>query len=67
MGINVDGWVLTEPAPKVYAEGREQKVALLIGNDSQEMQPRGALGDIRAADFANVTAPLRIVRWRRTE
>jgi len=47
MGINVDGWVLTEPASKVYAEGRQQKVALLIGNNSQEMQPRGAPGDIR--------------------
>jgi para-nitrobenzyl esterase len=47
MGINVDGWVLPEPASKIYAEGREQKVALLIGNNSQEMQPRGAPGDIR--------------------
>src|ERR1035438_5634931 len=47
LGINVDGWVLTEPASKVYAEGREQRVALLIGNNSQEMQPRGAPGDIR--------------------
>jgi para-nitrobenzyl esterase len=47
LGINVDGWVLTEPAAKVYAEGREQKVALLIGNNSQEMQPRGAPRDIR--------------------
>ena len=26
MGINVDGWVLTEPASKIYAEGRQQKV-----------------------------------------
>ena len=47
LGINVDGWVLTEPAAKVYAEGREQQVALLIGNNSQEMQPRGAPRDIR--------------------
>ena len=47
LGINVDGWVLPEPGSKVYAEGREQKVALLIGNNSQEMQPRGAPGDIR--------------------
>jgi len=47
LGINVDGWVLTEPAAKVYAEGREQKVALLIGNNSQEMRPRGAPRDIR--------------------
>lgn len=46
MGINVDGWVLTEPAQKVYGGGRQQKVALLIGNNSQEMQPR-APGDIR--------------------
>ena len=47
MGIGVDGWVLPEPASKIYSEGREQKVALLIGNNSQEMQPRGAPGDIR--------------------
>ena len=47
LGINVDGWVLPEPAAKVYSEGREQKVALLIGNNSQEMQPRGAARDIR--------------------
>ncbi len=47
LGLNVDSWVLTEPASKTYAEGREQKVALLIGNNSQEMQPRGASGDIR--------------------
>jgi para-nitrobenzyl esterase len=47
LGITVDGWVLQEPATKIYAQGREQKVALLIGNNSQEMQPRGAPGDIR--------------------
>lgn len=47
MGINVDGWVLTEQGSKTYSEGREQKVALLIGNNSQEMQPRGTPGDIR--------------------
>jgi para-nitrobenzyl esterase len=47
LGITVDGWVLPEPATKIYAEGRQQKVALLIGNNSQEMQPRGTPGDIR--------------------
>ncbi|MEO8097908.1 MAG: carboxylesterase family protein [Acidobacteriota bacterium] len=46
LGINVDGWVLPEQASRIYAEGRQQKVALLIGNNSQEMQPR-APGDIR--------------------
>jgi para-nitrobenzyl esterase len=47
MGITVDGWVVPEPAAKIYAEGREQKVALLIGNNSQEMQPGGTPGEIR--------------------
>jgi para-nitrobenzyl esterase len=47
IGLNVDGWVLPEQASKIYAAGRQQKVALLIGNNSQEMQPRGAPGDIR--------------------
>jgi len=47
LGINVDGWVLPEQASKIYAEGRQQKVALLIGNNSQEMQPRGTPGDVR--------------------
>ena len=47
LGIAVDGWVLPAPATKIYAEGRQQKVPLLIGNNSQEMQPRGTPGDIR--------------------
>ena len=38
MGIVVDGWVLPEPPTKIYADGRQQKVALMIGNNSQEMQ-----------------------------
>jgi para-nitrobenzyl esterase len=47
IGINVDGWILPEQASKIYAEGRQQKVALLIGNNSQEMQPRGTPEDVR--------------------
>ena len=35
-GIAVDGWVLPEPAHKDFAEGRQQKVTLMIGNNSQE-------------------------------
>jgi para-nitrobenzyl esterase len=42
IGINVDGWVLPEPSVKIFSEGKEQKVPLLIGNNSQEMQPRAA-------------------------
>jgi len=59
--------VLTEPGSKIYAEGREQKVALLIGNNSQEMQPRGAPGDYPPDDFTTVWPPCRPPRWRRTE
>ena len=59
LGINVDGWVLPEPGSKVYAEGREQKVALLIGNNSQEMQPRGAPWRYPPDDFATVRPPCR--------
>jgi para-nitrobenzyl esterase len=47
IGLNVDGWILPEQASKIYAEGRQQKVALLIGSNSQEMQPRGTPGDVR--------------------
>jgi para-nitrobenzyl esterase len=36
MGIVVDGWVLPEQPTKIFAEGREQKVGLMIGNNSQE-------------------------------
>jgi len=47
IGLNVDGWILPVQASTIYAEGRQQKVALVIGNNSQEMQPRGTPGDIR--------------------
>jgi para-nitrobenzyl esterase len=47
--IVVDGWVLPEQPTKIYAEGREQKVALMIGNNSQEMQ--GGRGASSAADL----------------
>jgi len=47
MGIVVDGWVLPEQPTKIYAEGREQKVGLMIGNNSQEfgdmMRGRGSM------------------------
>jgi carboxylesterase type B len=38
MGIVVDGWVIQEQPAKIFAEGREQKVGLMIGNNSQEFQ-----------------------------
>jgi para-nitrobenzyl esterase len=50
LGINVDGWVLPESPAKAFAEGHEHKVALLFGNNSQELQrPFGPMSsDLRA-------------------
>ncbi len=51
--IVVDGWVIPEQPPKIYFEGHEQKVGLMIGNNSQEMQGggrgAGSLDDLRAS------------------
>ena len=49
MGIVVDDWVLPEQPTKIYGDGHEQKVALLIGNNSQEMQ--GGRGVNSSADL----------------
>ena len=51
LGITVDGWVLPDSPDKAFAAGHEHKVALLFGNNSQEMRrPFGPQGDsIRAA------------------
>ena len=38
LGINVDGWVLPESPSKAFAAGHELQVALLFGNNSQELQ-----------------------------
>jgi para-nitrobenzyl esterase len=50
LGINVDGWVLPESPSKAFAAGHELQVALLFGNNSQELQRPffGPSGDIRA-------------------
>jgi para-nitrobenzyl esterase len=44
IGLVVDGWVLPEAPSKIFAEGREQKVPLLTGSNSQEMQAGGRGG-----------------------
>jgi para-nitrobenzyl esterase len=52
MSIVVDGKVLPESSQKIFAEGRQQKVALLIGNNSQEMQGgTGGRGPASAGDL----------------
>jgi para-nitrobenzyl esterase len=52
MSIIVDGKVLPEASQKIFAEGRQQKVRLLIGSNSQEMQGgAGGRGPATAADL----------------
>jgi len=40
IGINVDGWILPDRSVTIFSQGRQQKVPLIIGNNSQEMAPR---------------------------
>ena len=51
LGVVVDGWLFPESPMKVFAEGREQKVGLLLGSNSQELQkPFFPMpGDLRAS------------------
>jgi para-nitrobenzyl esterase len=45
-GITVDGWVLPDRSITIFSQGKEQKVPLIIGNNSQEMPPR-AMTNVR--------------------
>ena len=38
-GIIVDGWIFPKPPAQVFAEGQQQRVSLLIGNNSRERTP----------------------------
>ena len=38
LGVVVDGWVFPESPMKVFAEGKEHRVGLLLGSNSQELQ-----------------------------
>ena len=38
LGMDVDGWVLPESPAKDFATGQEQRVGLILGNNSQELQ-----------------------------
>jgi len=38
LGVNVDGYVFPEPPMKAFALGHQQKVGLLLGSNSQELQ-----------------------------
>ena len=38
-GVIVDGWIFPKPPAEVFAKGQEQRVPLLIGNNSRERTP----------------------------
>jgi para-nitrobenzyl esterase len=38
-GIIVDGWIFPQPPAQVFAQGQQQRVSLLIGNNSRERTP----------------------------
>ncbi|MFL6416174.1 MAG: carboxylesterase/lipase family protein [Bryobacteraceae bacterium] len=38
LGVVVDGWLFPQSPMKVFASGKEQRVGLLLGNNSQELQ-----------------------------
>ncbi len=59
IGMDVDGWVLPETPAKVFAAGHENKVALLIGNNSQELQkPFGPMSDDLRTTISKQFGPL---------
>lgn len=59
IGMDVDGWVLPEAPAKAFAEGREHHVALLLGNNSQEVQrPFGSSSDNVRESIKNAYGPL---------
>jgi len=59
LGISVDGWVLPESPSKAFAAGHENKVALLFGNNSQELQkPFGPMADDLRATITKRFGPL---------
>lgn len=51
LGVNVDGWLFPESPMKIFSEGHEQHVGLLLGNNSQELQKPffPMAGDLRAS------------------
>jgi para-nitrobenzyl esterase len=39
-GVVADGWVFPKPPAQVFATGQEQKIPLLVGNNSRERTPQ---------------------------
>lgn len=59
LGINVDGWILPESPSSAFAAGHELQVALLFGNNSQELQkPFGPMSADLRSTIAKQFGPL---------
>ena len=68
LGIDIDGWVLPESPANVFAEGHEHKVALLFGNNSQELQrPFGGAAVNLRESISQYLAPWPIALSRCTD
>lgn len=56
-GVVVDGWVLPRSPAEVFAHGQEQRVALIVGNNSRERTPQTTPADLSQA-MAAMYGPL---------
>jgi para-nitrobenzyl esterase len=48
-GIIVDGWIFPKPPAEVFARGEQQRVPLLIGNNSRERTPQTTTEELSKA------------------
>jgi para-nitrobenzyl esterase len=59
IGLAIDGYFLTEDPMKIFAEGRQSRVPLLVGWNSQEQEGRSLLkGQGTSANWTNALARL---------
>lgn len=61
LGVVVDGWVFPESPMKAFAAGREQRVGLMLGSNSQELQRpffpmAGTLREAVQAQYGNLAS-----------
>jgi para-nitrobenzyl esterase len=57
-GVSVDGWVFPKSPAEVFATGREQRLPLLIGNNSRERTPPPAASEDLAKAMDAMYGPL---------
>ena len=57
-GVSVDGWVFPKSPAEVFATGREQRLPLLIGNNSRERTPPPASSEDLAKAMEAMYGPL---------